>query len=329
VLRGRPDEGEPVTPSNRRRGHGEIPERVTRPDILPAGIADICELPRGDFSQLWESIIVDPHIKSQLLSQAIFNFTVRPKASRARLPLHGIILLVGPPGTGKTSLAKGLATRAAQALGESRGFRFVEVDPHALTSSSLGKTQRAVTELFAGTIVEQVRLGPTIVLLDEVETIVADRMKLSLEANPIDVHRATDAALVQLDQLAHMHKDLLFVATSNFEGAIDQAFVSRADLVMAIPLPNREARLAILRDTLGEMAIHFRAISDLVADSQLEDVAEASEGLDGRAVRKLVAAACTRDKLTALDPSRLTVENLLAAAHAATRVLDHSRRTSS
>ena len=78
-------------------------------------------------------------------------------------------------------------------------------------------------------------------LLDEVETLAADRSKMSMEANPVDVHRATDAVLTQLDQLAADYPQLLFLATSNFAGAIDEAFLSRADLVVTIDLPTPEA----------------------------------------------------------------------------------------
>ena len=96
---------------------------------------------------------------------------------------------LGLPGTGKTSLAKGLASEVAKVFKGQR-FQLVQVDPHSLTSSAMGKTQRAVTELFAQSIAEAAQRGPTVVLLDEVETLAADRSKLSLEANPVDVHRA-------------------------------------------------------------------------------------------------------------------------------------------
>lgn len=298
---------------------------------LPNGLADARELPDADFEALWESIRVEGSLKDQLLAQAVLNFTTRSRVSRATLPLHGVILLEGPPGTGKTSLAKGLASRVAGVfrgrLG-SQSFRYVEVDPHALSSGSLGKTQRAVTELFASAITEQAALGPTIVLLDEVETILADRAKLSLEANPIDVHRATDAALVQLDHLAESHPNVLFVATSNFPQAIDDAFVSRADLVLAVPLPDEAGRLDILRDTLAGMAGAFPALGSLAAARALVAVAKAAEGLDGRAMRKLVAAACARDKEVALDPGRLTSELLLAAARDAVAVRQVKSRRS-
>lgn len=287
---------------------------------LPDGLADVRELPDAEFVALWDAILVADELKGQLLSQAVLNFTVRGKVPRATLPLHGIILLVGAPGTGKTSLSKGLAARTAQVFGGQRGgnaFRFVEVDPHALSSGSLGKTQRAVTELFRSTITEQAALGPTIVLLDEVETILADRTKLSLEANPIDVHRATDAALVQLDHLAASHPEVLFVATSNFPQAIDSAFLSRADLVVTIPPPDETGRLAILRDTLAGMSAAFPPLRVVERSRELSTVARATDGLDGRAMRKLVVAACARSKEVALNPGLLTIELLLGAAREA------------
>lgn len=277
------------------------------------GVLDKRILPDDEFLDLWDAIIVDGGLKDRLLAQAALNFTLRSKVDRASIPLHGVILLVGEPGTGKTSLARGLAARTAetvQGLGE---FLFIEVEPHALASSALGKSQKAVTDLLGGTIKEFAESQPVIVLLDEVETLATDRSKLSMEANPVDVHRATDAVLAQLDHLAAKYHNLLFIATSNFSTAIDGAFLSRSDLIIPIDLPSPEACRAILEDTLNSMGKSFPKVKKLLKDPDFERAAKICNGLDGRRIRKLVAAACTFDKATALNPNKLSMADIIRA----------------
>ena len=289
------------------------PLHLVQSQDLPRGIQSVRALPDPELARLWDSIIVEGGIKERLLSLAVLNYTLRPKVDRNALPLHGVMLLVGPPGTGKTSLARGLASTVASLL-KGPNFRLVEVDPHALTSSAMGKTQRAVGELFSQSIAEQATNGPTIVLLDEVETLAADRTRMSLEANPVDIHRATDAVLVQLDALAQSHPQLLFLATSNFPQAIDGAFTSRCDLVIEIPPPGPEATRQILRQCLSAVGETFPSIGKLAESSGLADLSQSVAGLDGRTLRKLVVNALAMRKETAMDPNKLTIADLLAAA---------------
>lgn len=288
----------------------------TRQDIKGVHIART--LSPQEHAELWDSIHVSSELKDSLLCQALLNFTLRPKVSRTVSPLHGIIMLVGKPGTGKTSLARGLASKTAGFL-PTKKISYIEVEPHSLASSAMGKTQKAVTELFGQTIAEYAEAGPTFVLLDEVETVAVDRSKLSLEANPIDVHRATDAALVQLDHLGEQYPNLLLVATSNFPQAIDSALISRSDLLVTIPLPDKHACKEILADTLRGMSKAYPKVAELSHHHDLGKVADACNGLDGRQIRKMVASACTLHRETAADPNKLKLDDLLRAADKAVR----------
>ena len=284
---------------------------------LPKGIQRSRALPDDGLEALWQSIVIDPAQKERLLAQAVSNFTLRGRVPCDVIPLHGIILLVGEPGTGKTSLAKGLAHRTAKSFG-GRGFRLLEVEPHSLTSSSMGKTQRTVSDLFAQTIAEAATQGPTIVLLDEVETLAADRSRMSLEANPIDVHRATDAVLVQLDLLAERFTRLLFVATSNFPRAVDAAFTSRCDLVMSIPPPRRRGLPtdpAELPRGLGHRLPRRSRPSPKRPNSPIARTP--AWAWTARSVRKIVANALAKDRQVAMAPETVTMRDLVDAAKAA------------
>jgi AAA+ superfamily predicted ATPase len=172
-----------------------------------------------------------------------------------------------------------------------------------LTSSALGRSQQAVAKLFDQTIPEIAMHGVAIVLLDEIETLAVDRHQLSLEANPVDVHRATDAALAGLDRLTREHRNVLLIATTNFPKALDRALLSRADHIEEIGLPTPEARREIILDTLRGIATGWKAVTGLEPD--VDRFVKASDGLDGRRIRKAIFGAAASDIETAKDLNKL------------------------
>jgi SpoVK/Ycf46/Vps4 family AAA+-type ATPase len=276
-------------------------------------IADQSKLPDQRFAAAWDSIKIAQGVRDRLTAQALLALTVRQKLPFEIAPLHGLIVLSGSPGNGKTTLARGLANEVAKALNP-KGATFVQIDPHALASSALGRSQKEVTKLFQQTIPELAGNGPVIVLLDEVETLIADRQQLSLEANPIDVHRATDAALAGLDLLTRRHQNVLLIATTNFPKALDGAFLSRADLIEEIGPPDRSAREEIVKEVLKHLAQHWPEVGKLAMS--VKEFVEASDGLDGRRLRKAFIAAVASTIDTARDPNKLKASHVIAALHA-------------
>src|SRR5439155_15587401 len=207
------------------------------------------------------------------------------------------------------ALAGGRADRAARGMGGP--VLFAEVDAHAFPSQLLGESQRSVARLFERTLPDLAARGrPTIVLLDEVESLAVSRSGASLETNPVDVHRATDALLEGIDEVARRCPNVTFVATTNHPAGVDAAFLSRADLVEEMGLPGVSSVKRILADTIAEVIGSEPA--DEPALGALAGACLASQ-LDGRPARKLILRAIASSRELALSPERLRIEDVAAA----------------
>ncbi|GAA3156244.1 hypothetical protein GCM10010531_04480 [Blastococcus jejuensis] len=284
----------------------------------PPGIVGVHALPADHHEGPWESILTPPGLKERLLGTSLLILRHGRALGQLNGAPHGLVLLSGPPGTGKTTLCQGLAQKVALALAPRGATTFVEIDPHAFPSDMLGEGPRAVLRLFSDTLPELAARRPhTIVLVDEIEALAVRRSTASFETNPVDVHRATDALLSGLDLLRRTCPQVLVLGTTNFAAAVDEAFLDRADLVLRLGLPDRDTIAEILRQTLAESAAVFPGLAGLADDGDLvADLAERLDGLDGRRVRKLVLSAMGSRPELALDPGRVGADDLRAAADA-------------
>lgn len=281
-----------------------IEECITSNETITATSAD---------DSPWSAIVMDQDVKDRIRNQALLTIQMRSQLEFATTALHGQIVLYGPPGTGKTTLARGLPYQLAPYVRE-QAVRRIEVNPHGLMSAEHGKSQQHVQELLADHIPGLADDGiPTVVVLDEVESMVVARSEASLAANPADVHRATDAVLTALDENGRKNPHILFLATSNFTKGLDEAFMSRSDAAVLIPAPNEEALVAIFSATLAEVGTLHSVLKELAINPALKDVAHELVGVDGRRARKFIFDAMSRRLETVINPGDLTVADLQKA----------------
>jgi pachytene checkpoint protein 2 len=183
-------------------------------------------------------------------------------------------------------------------------------------SGEHGRTQREVHRVLTEVVPDLAGRDATVLVVDEVEALAMHRGQLSLEANPVDVHRTTDAAITALDVLADLRPNVVTVVTTNFPDLVDAALRSRCDVTIAVPLPSTEAVAEILRSTLMAWAREFPRLKELIDDASLLDVARelAGAAIDARQARKFVLDVLTSDLTLASDPSRLTASQLVDGA---------------
>ncbi|KAI9931451.1 hypothetical protein MW887_010026 [Aspergillus wentii] len=168
---------------------------------------------------------------------------------------ESLVLLWGPPGTGKTSLCRGLAQKLAIRLGKHYPqSKLVEINAHSLGSKFFGESSKLVSKMFQSieSMLEEEDDTFVCVFVDEVETLAARRER-SLNGNePFDAVRAVNALLTGLDKMKP-HPNVVVICTSNLVTALDQAFLDRVDIKQFMPHLSNRAIYGIYKDCLEEL----------------------------------------------------------------------------
>ena len=181
-------------------------------------------------SGLWEELGGMVREKELIERRVILPLANEELAGRVGLFSPRGIMLFGPPGTGKTTFAKGVASRL--------GWPFVELFPSRLAGESSAGLANALRETFA--LVGE--LDQVVVFIDEVEEIASAREQRTLSA----AHGVTNEMLKLIPTFREKDRRLLVCATNSVR-AIDPAFLrhGRFDYVIPVGPPDAEARRAI------------------------------------------------------------------------------------
>jgi SpoVK/Ycf46/Vps4 family AAA+-type ATPase len=208
--------------------------------------------------------------------------------------IGGGILMYGPPGCGKTYLARATA-------GEIKAS-FSAIGINDVLDMWIGNSEKNLHALF-----EQARRNrPCVLFFDEVDALAASRSDMRTSGG----RHLINQFLSELDGIQASNEGVLVLAATNAPWHVDPAFrrPGRFDRILFVPPPDASARASILRAMLRDKPV------DNIDHEHLAKKTEGCSGADLKAVVDLAIEAKLRDAMKAGIPKPLTTKDLLQAA---------------
>lgn len=233
-------------------------------------------------------------VKLQINRRIVTPFKKPSLFAKFRRKAGGGVLLFGPPGCGKTLLARATAGEC--------DARFVNVPVVDVVDKYIGEAERKLTAIFA----DARRDTPTVLFFDELEALAGSRTG---QTNQSQISLVS-TFLAEMDGFAHNNEGVLILAATNMPWGVDAAFrrPGRFDRIQFVPPPDKAARAAILRIHLSGRPVD--------PGIDVEAIAAVTSGYSGADLENLVNTAvdlAIEDSLESGSEHPVSARHLTAA----------------
>uniref|UniRef100_A0A803PNQ4 AAA+ ATPase domain-containing protein n=1 Tax=Cannabis sativa TaxID=3483 RepID=A0A803PNQ4_CANSA len=248
-------------------------EKRIRPEVIPASEIGVTFSDIGALDEIKESLqelVMLPLRRPDLFNGGLLK------------PCRGI-LLFGPPGTGKTMMAKAIAKEA--------GASFINVSMSTITSKWFGEDEKNVRALFT----LAAKVSPTIIFVDEVDSMLGQRSRAGEHEA---MRKIKNEFMTHWDGLLTKPGErILVLAATNRPFDLDEAIIRRFERRILVGLPSMDNREMILKTLLAKEKIEERL--------NYKELATMTEGYSGSDLKNLCTTAAYRPVRELIQQERL------------------------